>query len=122
VRSTNKDILGAAQDGGGVTSLLAYALKEGKIDCAVATGVSEDEAWRPQPVIAKTVDELIGTAGSKYTPCPTLIGLKFAVGRHDGKKVAVAGLPCHIWAIRKMQILPENRPAIVDAIGFTING
>lgn len=120
VRSTNNDILAAAQDGGGVTSLLAYALKRGKVDRAVATGVRGGGSWEPQPIIVKTIDELISTAGSKYTPCPTLISLKFAAGRHSRNRVAVAGLPCHIWAIRKMQILSEKRPDMVDAVEFTI--
>jgi len=120
-RSTNKEILAAAQDGGAVTSLLAYGLRRRKVDCTVAAGADGDGSWRPKPVIAKTIDELIGTAASKYTPCPTLASLKLAAGRYVKNRVAVAGLPCHIWAIRKTQMLSEGRrPAFVDSVEFTV--
>ncbi|MHA1631774.1 MAG: Coenzyme F420 hydrogenase/dehydrogenase, beta subunit C-terminal domain [Candidatus Freyarchaeota archaeon] len=117
-RSTNKDILAVAQDGGAVTSILAYAIKAKVIDCTLTTGISKDRPWNPQPVIARTVDKVISTAGSKYTPCPTLIGLKLA-SKFGENRVAVSGLPCHIWGIRKMQI-SEKCPALGNAVKFTI--
>jgi coenzyme F420 hydrogenase subunit beta len=91
-----------------------------KVDSALATGIAIDEPWKPIPVVALRENELVGTAGSKYTPCPTLMGLKCAFGRHERSRVALAGLPCQIWAVRKMQLMSHERPAWVDAIELTI--
>ena len=41
-RSTDKEILKGAQDGGIVTSLFAYALEEGIIDGAIVAGTYDD--------------------------------------------------------------------------------
>ncbi|MDK2912974.1 MAG: coenzyme hydrogenase subunit beta, partial [Methanolobus sp.] len=55
------------QDGAVVTSMLAYGLEEGLIDCAIVTVKSDEEPWKPVPVIAKTYDEIVEAAGSIYS-------------------------------------------------------
>jgi len=102
-RSMKSDVLKVASNGGVVTSILAYALKENIIDCAVVSGVSESEPWKPVPMVALNSDELMRCAGTRYTPSPTSLGLASAVQEYDKRSIAVVGTPCLIQAVRKMQ-------------------
>ncbi len=74
-RSTSKEILKKAQDGGIVTQLFAYALDEGIIDGAIVAGPGE-EPWRPAPYVALTSDELMASRGTKYNLSPNVALIK----------------------------------------------
>src|SRR5208283_5787471 len=93
-RSTDKEILKHAQDGGIVTSLFAYALDAGIIDGAIVAANKEFyakhpskciqdssnfdmiEPWRPIPAIVTTKAELLAAAGTKYNISPNIALLK----------------------------------------------
>ena len=100
VRSKRADILEESQDGGAVTSLLAYALDEKIIDCSVIT--SADEQWKPITKIARTYAELLEAAGTKYTLHPSVLGVRAAI-EEGCEQVGFVGLPCQIQGIRKVQ-------------------
>ncbi len=102
-RSAIKEIRG--QDGGVVTALLAYALEEGLIDCAIVTVKSRDEPWRPVPIIATTADELIESAGSIYTHSMTIQALMNAV-QQGMRSIAFVGPSCNIDAVYKIYKSP----------------
>ena len=48
-------------------------------EAVIVAGLEKEKTWVPTPVIAKTRDEIIEAAGTKYTVSPTLIGVKKAV-------------------------------------------
>ncbi len=98
VRSKKGDIKG--QDGGAVTSLLAYALEAGIVDCAVTT--TSDDQWRPIPKVAKSYEDLKQSAGTKYTIYPGVVGIKDAM-EAGGEHIGFVGLPCQIQGLRKVQ-------------------
>jgi len=98
VRSKRRDIKG--QDGGAVTSLLAYALHEGIIDGVVIT--TSDNHWRPITKVAKNYGELKEGAGTKYTIYPSVVGIKEAI-RAGCESIGFVGLPCQIQGLRKVQ-------------------
>jgi coenzyme F420 hydrogenase subunit beta len=100
VRSKRAEILGEGQDGGAVTSLLAYALAEKIIDCSVIT--SADDQWQPITKIARTYEELIEAAGTKYTLHPSVIGVRAAIAE-GCEQIGFVGLPCQIQGLRKVQ-------------------
>ncbi len=102
-RSTKEDILKVCQDGGVVTSLLAYGLESKTIDAAVTAGLLESAPWKAMPAVALTYQGLLKTAGTKYTASPTLLGLMSAVQEYYKHNVAVVGTPCQIQALRRMQ-------------------
>lgn len=106
-----------ASSGGIVTALLIHALEEGIIDGALITRMSENNPCEPETFIAKTKDDVLSAAGSKYCPVSVNTGLK-AVLESKGK-FAVVGLPCHIHGIRKVE-LQNNllRERIVLHIGL----
>lgn len=89
------------QDGGVVTSILAYLFEKGMIDCAI--GVRKvDESWRTQATLVTNVEELLEIAGTKYTVTPS-ISMLDEVKRRGLRKVAVVGVPCQIHAVRKAE-------------------
>ncbi|WP_406655517.1 Coenzyme F420 hydrogenase/dehydrogenase, beta subunit C-terminal domain [Methanolobus sp. ZRKC2] len=102
-RTAISDLKG--QDGAVVTSMLAYGLEEGLIDCAIVTVKSEEEPWKPVPIVAKTYDEIVEAAGSIYSHSMTLDALMSAV-KQDMRSIAFVGTSCNIDAVYKMQKSP----------------
>lgn len=90
-----------AQDGGAVTSLLASALKNKKIDAAII--VCRDEKWNPYPKLITSLEELREGCGSKYTRSPNAFLLGEAFRNLKLRSIAVVGLPCHIQAVRNFE-------------------
>jgi len=101
-KSTNKDILQVAQNGGVVSSLLIHALGTGLIDGVLLT--DRDDMWRPKPMIARTANEILSCTGSKYTVAPTLSTYNDAINEFKLEKLAFVGMPCQIQAVRKLQL------------------
>ncbi|MHC1579444.1 MAG: Coenzyme F420 hydrogenase/dehydrogenase, beta subunit C-terminal domain [Candidatus Alkanophagales archaeon] len=104
VRATDEKILERAQDGGAVTALLAFALSEGVLDCAVVTGANE--AWENEIRVVGDAEELIKSAGTKYVAAPSVLGVRDAL-EAGYEKIGFVGTPCQIQALRKVQTLDE---------------
>ncbi len=99
-KAVPQDISEKAQDGGVVTALLTQFLADGG-DGVIVAGLEEDGAWIPKPVVAKTREEVVEAAGTKYTPSPTLVGVKQAVKEEKLGKIAVVGTPCQITGLTR---------------------
>ncbi len=95
-----KELEGIAQDGGAVSSIVAYALDNKLVDAAVL--VSRDENWHPIVKIARTREEVFECAGTKYVYAPLLSVLKELSVDKSVNSICVVGLPCHIRALKKM--------------------
>lgn len=104
VRATDAKILKNAQDGGAVTALLAFALSEGVLDCAVVT--SANEAWENEVKVVNNAEELIKSAGTKYVASPSVLGVRDALDA-GYERIGFVGTPCQIQALRKVQTLDE---------------
>ena len=123
-RSTDKEILKHAQDGGIVTSLFGYALDTGIIDGAIVAATKEFaakhpslvmrdnsnwdmiEPWRPIPAIVSTKAELLAAAGTKYNISPNVSLIKEATRSFGLDKIGIVGTPCQMQAVRKGQLYP----------------
>jgi len=103
-KSNDDAVVNVAQNGGVVSSLLIHALNTGLVDGILLT--DKDENWFPKPVIARTPEDVLDFAGSKYTITPTLITYKDAVKKYKLKRLAFVSLPCQIQAARKFQVYP----------------
>jgi coenzyme F420 hydrogenase subunit beta len=118
MRSKEEDIVKRGQDGGAVTSLLAYALDEGIIDCAVVTSANKN--WETVTEVATSYEELKRSAGTKYTVHPSVVGIRDAVEK-GYEKIGFVGLPCQIQGIRKIETSGEPYDIdIGDKIGLLI--
>jgi coenzyme F420 hydrogenase subunit beta len=96
-RTKDTEVEGTCQNGGVVTTLLLYGLDTDLIDGALVVG---RDAWAPVACVAKTRDEIIRAAGTKYGVVPVLKELRAAVVDHGLSRICVVGSPCHIQAIR----------------------
>ncbi len=95
-RTLLSDVAEVCQDGGVVTTLAITALEEGLVDCVLACGAG-DKPLQPKPVVARTREEVLATAGSKYSYCPTLSKLKDVLNHYG--KIMVVGLPLQLKAL-----------------------
>jgi len=106
-----------AQDGGVVTALLTRALESGVIDCAVVT--DRDDKWRGVPKVATKPEEIVASAGTKYTITPSVTGVQMAMDL-GFKKIGFVGTPCQIQALRKVQLLEEPYTFGQDKIALLV--
>lgn len=91
VRTTNADWLENGQDGGLCSAMLIYCLRNGHIDSALVNYV--DEQWRTIPGVARTEDEVLRSAGSRYTYSANLLAYADAV-EGGAEKIALVGMSC----------------------------
>ncbi|MEM2351183.1 MAG: Coenzyme F420 hydrogenase/dehydrogenase, beta subunit C-terminal domain [Thermoproteota archaeon] len=106
-----------ASSGGLVTSLLCYALEHKIIDGALVLTMSESNPLETEPRIATTPDEIMAAAGSKYCPAAPNVKLREILAMPG--RYALVGLPCHVHAVRKWQlIMPDLRSKIAFICGL----
>jgi|LGVE01.1.fsa_nt_gb coenzyme F420 hydrogenase subunit beta len=106
VISTDEEIRNACQDGGAVTSLLAYALDDAIVEGSIT--VADKGEWKPEVRVAMDKAGLIKGAGSKYTPAATLTGIADAILRDDLWSVALVGTPCQMSSYEKMFVVGRD--------------
>ena len=102
--TTKDDIKKVRQDGGIVTSLLEFLLKNKLVDAVVAVQHSKD-FWKPEPVIVDDIKDLYKTGGTKYANASTLAIIDQA---RMYENIAVVGTPCMINAIEKGNLFPSG--------------
>lgn len=120
--STDQEIRYSSSSGGLITQILIFALEKGLINGALVTRMKKDNPLEPEPFIARTKQEIIDAAKSKYCPVPANIALKEIMNASQKEKFAVVGLPCHIHGIRKLeQLYPAIKTKIVLHIGIVCN-
>jgi coenzyme F420 hydrogenase subunit beta len=104
--TTKDEIKKVRQDGGIVTSILEYLLKNKLVDAIVAVQHSKD-IWRPEPVIIDDIKDLYKTGGTKYANSPSLTIIDDAM---KYEKIAFVGVPCMMKAIEKGALYPSGIP------------
>ena len=81
------------QDGGFVSAMLLWLMKNDYIDGALVSGVEADDAWKAKPVLARTPEDVMATAGSRYTHCANPLALREA--KEAGlNRLALVGMGC----------------------------
>ncbi len=118
-RSTDKEILQKAQDGGIATTLMVYALEQGIIDGTIVAGMA-DRPWQPRPFVAMSREDILKARGTKYNISPQISWLKEATRSFGLDKVGVTGVCCQIQAVRKAQLYPINMRDVPDKIALTV--
>lgn len=106
--------------GARVTAILIHALEKGLIDGALLTDWSgSDQLSVGKGIIAKDRESIIACGSSKYVFSPVLGLLKEIADDESIKKVAIVGLPCHIHAIRNME-MDERTSHLTGKIEYLI--
>ena len=82
------------QDGGFVSALLIWAMEEGYIDCALTSFLEGDgSSWKAIPGIATNKDEILASAGSRYTYSANTLAINEALEK-GYSKLALVGMSC----------------------------
>jgi coenzyme F420 hydrogenase subunit beta len=118
-RATSSDIQERAQDGGVVTALLTQFLNDGG-DGVIVAGLEEDKIWVPKPVVAKSREELVKAAGTKYTPSPAMVGVKKAIKKEKLQKIAVVGTTCQMRGLSLATMGSMRNKKFTDAVALKI--
>ncbi len=99
------------QDGGLVSALLIWCLEHGYIDAALVSYLEGDgSSWKAVPGVARTREEVLAAAGSRYTYSvpPMAYGEAVAGG---AEKLALVGMSCHSSVPPMMTVRKAGKPA-----------
>jgi coenzyme F420 hydrogenase subunit beta len=81
------------QDGGLVSAILCYALEKDLIDAALVSYLEGDgSTWKAIPGVARTRDEVIASAGSRYTYSANTLAY-LDLEKHE-ERIALVGMSC----------------------------
>jgi coenzyme F420 hydrogenase subunit beta len=91
------------QDGGFVSALLLYALEHDVIDAALVSSLEGDgSTWVAAPFVARSRDDVLKTAGSRYTYSANLLAYPDAI-EGGAERIALVGMGCMASAPGAMQ-------------------
>jgi len=115
--STDKNIRWNSSSGGLVTTLLLYLFDKKIISGAVVTSDNPSNPFRPFMSLVKNKEDILKAMGSRYCPIEPRFKVKDLI--NEKGKIAIVGLPCHIWAFRKLEkINKELKKKIFIHIGL----
>jgi len=93
-RATDPEVHQGGQDGGLVSAILLWCLENDRIDAALVSALEGDgSTWQAVPAVARTRDELLATAGSRYTYSANSLAYAEAVAS-GAERLALVGMSC----------------------------
>ncbi len=93
-RASDATVHEQGQDGGLVSAILIWALEKGEIDAALVSYLEGDgTSWKAIPGVARTRDEVLSSAGSRYTYSANTMAYGDAVAS-GAEKIALVGMSC----------------------------
>ncbi|HSO97204.1 MAG TPA: Coenzyme F420 hydrogenase/dehydrogenase, beta subunit C-terminal domain [Acidimicrobiia bacterium] len=93
-RTTDPVLAEVGQDGGLVSAILLYCLDKDLIDAALVSFLEGDgSTWKAVPGVARTKDQVIASAGSRYTYSANTLAYNEAI-ESGAEKIALVGMSC----------------------------
>ena len=111
--ATDEEVRRNAASGGILSAILIYLLNEKLVDGVITTRMSKTKPWLTEPFIAKTRNEVLEAAQSKYII--TSVNEILVESSGFKGKLAYIGLPSQVHSIRKLQ---ESDHPFVQNIHF----
>jgi coenzyme F420 hydrogenase subunit beta len=110
-RATDESLVENGQDGGFVSALLIYALEHDIIDAALVSGLEGDgSTWKAKPMVARTREDVVDTAKSRYTYSANLLAYEEAV-EGGAERIGLVGMGCMASAPGVMQARKAGKVA-----------
>lgn len=113
--STDATVRHRGSSGGVVSALAAHSVTSGAAMGALQIQASRTNPLQNETVLNTTYEEIVGAAGSRYSPASPCERLDL-VENAEGPCVVV-GKPCDIAAVRATA---ERRPSLADRLALTI--
>jgi len=93
-RATDPVLAEVGQDGGLVSAILLYCLDKDIIDAALVSFLEGDgSTWKAVPGVARTKDQIIASAGSRYTYSANTLAYNEAI-ESGAERIALVGMSC----------------------------
>ena len=93
-RASDDTVHKMGQDGGLVSAILIWALEHGYIDSALVSYLEGDgSTWKAIPGVARTKEQILEAAGSRYTYCANTMAYADAI-EGGAEKIALVGMSC----------------------------
>jgi coenzyme F420 hydrogenase subunit beta len=93
-RASEKMVHEMGQDGGLVSAMLIWCLEKGYIDAALVSYLEGDKGtWKAIPGVARTRDEVLAAAGSRYTYSANTMAYGEAI-EAGAEKICLVGMGC----------------------------
>jgi len=93
-RATDPVLAEVGQDGGLVSAILLYCLEKDVIDAALVSYLEGDgSTWKAVPGVARTKEDIIASAGSRYTYSANTLAYNDAV-ESGAERIALVGMSC----------------------------
>jgi coenzyme F420 hydrogenase subunit beta len=110
-RAVDPEILEKGQDGGLVSAILLWAMEHGYIDAALVSYLEGDgTSWKAIPGVARTREEILAAAGSRYTYSANTMAYAEAV-EGGAEKLALVGMSCQSSVPPVMTVRKAGKPA-----------
>ncbi len=110
-RAADAEVHERGQDGGLVSAILIWALEHGYIDAALVSYLEGDgTSWKAIPGVAKTPEEILAAAGSRYTYSANTMAYAEAV-EGGAEKLALVGMSCMSSVPPVMTVRKAGKPA-----------
>jgi len=110
-RASDPELHERGQDGGLVSAILLWGLDHGYIDAALVSYLEGDgTSWKAVPGVARTRDEIIASAGSRYTYSANTMAYADAVAG-GAEKLALVGMSCQSSVPPVMTVRKAGKPA-----------
>jgi len=94
VRAGDNTVFAKGQDGGLVSAILIWALENDIIDGALVSNLEGNgSAWKAKPSVATNRDEVLASAGSRYTYSANTLAFDEAIER-GLSNLAMVGMSC----------------------------
>ncbi len=109
-RATDPEVHSSGQDGGLVSAILIWCLANDRIDAALVSTLEGDgSTWKAQPGIARTPEEVLAAAGSRYTYSANTLAYSEAVAA-GLERLALVGMSCQASIPAMMRSRKAGKP------------